>query len=424
VKSEIWWYSARVGGVVAWALLAASLLAAVALPSRILARRVAPTTLVGLQRFLTATAVAFTGIHLLGSALAEQVDLGPADLVVPLAAPDQPGAVAWGIVAMGLVLALAVASLAGRRTGRRVWLVAHLLSLGAFVAGTVHALTVSGTDIDHPAVWWSSALAAAAIVGGTIARLLTNANPFPAVGASTTPPDDIELELQQRERDIAAQLRRDGDRPDPALLERTLAGLRSLDERPVASDAGLLPGPFDLLVPPPAAAQPAPVPTFPPQAGERRPMVDRDDLAPGPGQPAPPLPLTPSQAVSGSLFPSAEDVRQTAGPLDLTVPPGLQEHVPAPPAWDDRPADRDRRPSEPPVPATDRELPVRTPRRLARTTAAAARIDAWQPARTAPVPSAGPPAPPSAIDPVTGEPDPTAYRQWLKDWLAYVESQS
>jgi hypothetical protein len=68
---------------------------------------------------------------------------------------------------------------------------------------------------------------------------------------------------------------------------------------------------------------------------------------------------------------------------------------------------------------------VRTPRRLARTTAAAASIDAWQPTRaTADTPAVAPPAPPSEIDPKTGEPDPQAYRKWLREWLAYVESQA
>jgi hypothetical protein len=35
----------------------------------------------------------------------------------------------------------------------------------------------------------------------------------------------------------------------------------------------------------------------------------------------------------------------------------------------------------------------------------------------------GPPPPPDAVDPDTGEPDPLIYRKWLRDWLDYVESQ-
>jgi hypothetical protein len=385
--------------------------------------------LLALQRFSTASALAFAAVHVLGLTLADQVRLDPADLVVPLAAPDQPGAVAWGIAALALLVAVTVASFVARHAGRHTWLVAHLASLLAFAAGSAHALTMQGSDIDRPAIWWSTAVGAAALVGSTVARLATNGNPFAAAGTAVTPQSDIERELQQREREITAQLRRDADRPDSVLLERTLAGLRSLDDQPRrVEQRDAVSGPFDLLMPPPIVAHPDPVSTFPLKPGERRLLVDRDDLAPGPpgAHELPgPRPLSPAQAVSGSIFPSAEDLRQSAGPLDLTVPPGLQEHAPEPEPWDATPAEHvDARAPRELTSIVPRALPVRTPRRVARTTAAAGRIDAWQPARAAAAPVSGPPAPPAAIDPVTGEPDPTAYRQWLKDWLAYVESQN
>ena len=34
----------------------------------------------------------------------------------------------------------------------------------------------------------------------------------------------------------------------------------------------------------------------------------------------------------------------------------------------------------------------------------------------------GPPPLPTAVDPITGEPDKAAYTAWLKDWLVYAES--
>jgi hypothetical protein len=423
VKSEIWWYSARVGGAVVWALLAGALLSPVALSSRILAKRLAGGTVFALQRVLTATALFFTGLHLVGMVLAEQVNLDAPDVVVPLRAPEQPAAVAWGMVAAALVVAVTVASFVFGHADRRVWFVAHLASLVAFIAGTTHALGVSGPDLEHPVAWWASALGAAAIVGATIARLAVNGNPFAAVAAvdavPPAPQGSIEHELERRERAIVAQLRGDADRPDSMLLQRTLAGLRSLDDRAPRAGNGEVRSPFDALVPPSVGEHATLVV---PSSDERRPMVDPEDLGPTAGAPAP-LPLTPSQAVSGSLFPSTEDLRQLAGPLDLTVPPGLHEHLPEPAIWDAAPVTAGGATVAPSTAQTLRDLPVRTPRRLARTTAAADRLDAWQPARATLAPSVGPPSPPTAIDPVTGEPDPTAYRQWLKDWLAYVESQ-
>jgi hypothetical protein len=84
-------------------------------------------------------------------------------------------------------------------------------------------------------------------------------------------------------------------------------------------------------------------------------------------------------------------------------------------------------PAAPPAPdGGGPALPMRTPRRLASTTAPAASLDAWRPATASAhgTTVGGPPPPPDgAVDPRTGEPDPQAYRRWLRDWLEYVESQ-
>jgi len=82
-------------------------------------------------------------------------------------------------------------------------------------------------------------------------------------------------------------------------------------------------------------------------------------------------------------------------------------------------------PSRAPAADTPRSpLPTRVPQRLAATTAPAATLGAWMPAASSAPKASGPPPPPAnAVDPETGEPDPQAYRKWLRDWLEYVESQ-
>jgi hypothetical protein len=74
-------------------------------------------------------------------------------------------------------------------------------------------------------------------------------------------------------------------------------------------------------------------------------------------------------------------------------------------------------------------LPTRSPRVVAPTTAPARSLSDWRPAAP-PVPTRGPagplaapPPPTDAVDPMTGEPDAEAYRQWLRQWLDFVESQ-
>ena len=90
---------------------------------------------------------------------------------MPLASSWHPVAVAWGIVAMYLLLAVELTSLGRRRVPRRAWRVVHTLSFPTFVLATVHGLT-AGTDRGN-LVWqvtlWSTA---AAVVFLTVVRLL------------------------------------------------------------------------------------------------------------------------------------------------------------------------------------------------------------------------------------------------------------
>jgi DMSO/TMAO reductase YedYZ heme-binding membrane subunit len=415
LKSQVWWYVARSGGIVAWALCAISVVWGLLLSSRVLGRRVSGPKLLDLHRYLGGLAVVFTGVHIAGLVLDESVHFGFVEVLVPMASEVFPGAVAWGVVAFYLLIAVEVTSLLRRRIGERVWRSVHYASFAVFLLGTIHGLK-AGTDAENPLIWWPAAAASAAIVGLAAARIFANGDPVPkrtAVGA---------------------------EGPGAELLERTLAGLRELDDElptvPVFvpnDPGGLFDEPFE-VPPPPPSAQPPAAPTEPPShVDPANPFADY----------APPQRLTPEQAVSGSLFPSTDEARSTPGPLDLTVPSAFDDRArgdertaPPWPNWpnDPEPGSGTDRAPEAPAPVTPsgapaggppRDLPVRTPRRLARTTAAAASIDAWQPARaTADTPAKAPPAPPSEIDPTTGEPDPQAYRKWLREWLAYVESQA
>jgi DMSO/TMAO reductase YedYZ heme-binding membrane subunit len=399
VKSQMWWYMARSGGVVAWALSAISVVWGLLLSSRVLKRRI--------HRFLGGLAVVFTGIHVTGLLLDPKVPFGLADVLVPFASSWHPGAVAWGVVAFYLLIAVEVTSLLRRRIGERVWRSVHYCGFAVFLCGTIHGLK-AGTDVENPLIWWPAAGASAAIVGLCVARIFANGDPVP------------------RKRAVV-----DGARPAADLLERTLEGLRQLEDAPAL--------PVFML-----DEEPVPVP--PPYE------------SPHASAPLPPA-LTPEQSVSGSLFPSQHEVMAEPGHLDLTVPPGLDEsrradEPAAPDAWSlEAAAGFARSPAEPIPPSTPiptrapqpellpewsmptpigdhesrtavRDLPVRTPRRLARTTAAAESLGSWRPAVAVETArTLAPPAPPAAIDPTTGEPDPQAYCKWLREWLAYVESQ-
>jgi DMSO/TMAO reductase YedYZ heme-binding membrane subunit len=161
IDRRLWWYVARSSGLVAWALLAASMLWGLALTTRAFAGRASPRWLLDLHRWLGGLAVVFVGLHL-GTIVADTyVHFGPADVLVPLASSWRPRDVAWGVVALYLLVAVEVTSLVRRRLAPALWRAVHALSFPLFVLATVHAL-LAGTDTAAAWAKWS-------VIGGSMA---------------------------------------------------------------------------------------------------------------------------------------------------------------------------------------------------------------------------------------------------------------
>ena len=136
--------SARAGGIVSWALATLAVIGGLQLSTRLL-RKPAPAWTLDVHRFLAGLAVAFLGVHLLGLALDRFIGFGPADFFVPFASNYKPAALALGVVAMYLLLAVEITSLLMRHMPRHRWHAIHLTSYVVFVIATVHGLT-AGTD--------------------------------------------------------------------------------------------------------------------------------------------------------------------------------------------------------------------------------------------------------------------------------------
>ncbi len=151
IGAQLWWHVARVSGMLAWLLLAASCLWGLLTSTRVLGRRPSRPWLVDMHRFLSALSLAALGLHLIAIMLDSYVQFSIADLLVPMSSPWKPGAVAYGIVAMYVLVVVEVTSLLMSRLPRRVWWSIHISSLSALVLGTVHGL-LSGTDIENPIV--------------------------------------------------------------------------------------------------------------------------------------------------------------------------------------------------------------------------------------------------------------------------------
>jgi hypothetical protein len=140
-----WWYLARASGLVAWALLSASVLWGLCLSTRVFDRSVSPKWLTDLHRYFGGTALLFTGMHIATLVADSYVHFGAKEVLVPFASAWRPVAVAWGVIALWILLAVEATSLLMKHLPRRVWHAIHLSSFVLFFAATTHAIT-AGTD--------------------------------------------------------------------------------------------------------------------------------------------------------------------------------------------------------------------------------------------------------------------------------------
>ncbi len=145
MTSKLIWYMARSSGIVTWALLAASVIWGLALTTRAFGRRPRPAWILDLHRFLGGAALVFLGIHITSISLDTYVHFGPVSLLIPLTGSWHPVAVAWGIVAMYLMVAVEWTSLLRTRLSPQLWRATHYAAFPLLALGTLHALT-AGTD--------------------------------------------------------------------------------------------------------------------------------------------------------------------------------------------------------------------------------------------------------------------------------------
>jgi predicted ferric reductase len=176
MNSQIWWYTARSGGILASLLLAASVLWGLALTTRAASRITRPAWLLDLHRFLGAAALVFTGIHVLAILLDTYVHFGLVEVLVPLTGTWHPVAVAWGIVGFYLLAAIEVTSLIRTRLPKRLWRSVHFASFPLFVVTAVHGLS-AGTDRHSPLMLWGTGAISVIVAALTVLRVTSAMSP-------------------------------------------------------------------------------------------------------------------------------------------------------------------------------------------------------------------------------------------------------
>lgn len=155
LSESLSWYVTRAAGFTTWGLTAFAVLWGLFLSTGVLRGRPSRPWLLDLHRYVGGLSVVFVAIHLAALGADNFVHFGWADTFVPMASEWRPGAVAWGIVAFWLLVAVEVTSLLRRRfVSERIWRTVHASSFLLFGAGTVHTFQ-AGHDMDTPWIFWT-----------------------------------------------------------------------------------------------------------------------------------------------------------------------------------------------------------------------------------------------------------------------------
>jgi len=168
---KLWWYTARSAGLVSMALLAASVLWGLALSTAPRGARPRPAWRLDLHRYLGGLSVIFVGVHVAGILLDSFISFHLVNVLVPFTSSWKPVAISLGVVALYLLAAVELTSLARKQLPRPLWRRLHFLSFPLFLLAEGHML-LSGTDAGSPLVLGTLVVVNVAVVALTTRRVL------------------------------------------------------------------------------------------------------------------------------------------------------------------------------------------------------------------------------------------------------------
>jgi len=169
---RVWWWATRSAGIVAWFVIAAAVVWGLLASTKLIRRRGVPAWILDLHRYLGTLTIVFVIVHVGAVWLDSFVNFTPKQLLVPFASTWRPHAVAWGIFATYLLIAIELTSWAMRRLPRKLWHRVHVLSLPMLALATVHGF-LAGTDRSNRAFQWAVFLVVIVVVFLLVVRLLS-----------------------------------------------------------------------------------------------------------------------------------------------------------------------------------------------------------------------------------------------------------
>lgn len=175
---HIWWLASRASGLVALALISASVLLGLAMASKLFRKPGLPRVLNALHEQLAVAGLIAIGIH--GATLLGDPWLSPGvdGITLPFAIDYRPVWVAAGIAAGYLAAALSLSYYFRTRIGSKRWRNAHRYIVIAWALSIVHTLG-AGTDAAIPVVRWIVLAPVVPVVALFAARMVPRRPPAP-----------------------------------------------------------------------------------------------------------------------------------------------------------------------------------------------------------------------------------------------------
>ncbi len=166
------WMMLRSAGIGAYLLLFASVTWGLVGTTAVIERRISKATSIVVHHYISTAIVVLLAIHLVGLLLDKFRPFRVLDLLVPLRASFKPGPVAFGVVAMYVVVTVLVTSWWRSRFGPTWWRRVHVWGTPAFILAMVHGI-FTGTDANSPLMWWMYMVTGAIVLFLIIVRGLT-----------------------------------------------------------------------------------------------------------------------------------------------------------------------------------------------------------------------------------------------------------
>jgi predicted ferric reductase len=166
------WYATRATGLVALLLLTVSVLLGILTAGRFASENWPRFLSQGLHRNTSLLVLAFLALHVGTTVTDTYTSIPLTAAFVPFASAYKTAWLSLGAVALDLLLALVVTSLARRRLGHRAWRRVHWLAYACWPVAVAHGLGI-GTDRSATWVLVLSMVCVLAVLGTTAWRVIT-----------------------------------------------------------------------------------------------------------------------------------------------------------------------------------------------------------------------------------------------------------